>query len=81
LGGIVAWIDRRGDNRRGLSDQIAGLQETGDRQAAATTELAAQVGGLRVTLEDHGNRLTEHHWRLKALEDTSLKVTVERAAP
>jgi hypothetical protein len=74
IGGVANWLYRRGGNERDLSESIT-------RNTAATTELAAQVGGLRTTLEAHGNTLTEHHWRLKALEDTSVKVTVERTVP
>ena len=62
------WFYKRGRDEQSLSSSI-------DRQAVATSKnteatemLAAQVGGLRDTLEAHGNTLTEHHWRLKALE-------------
>lgn len=62
IGGILAWFYRRGRGEQRLSTSV-------DRNTEATTELAAQVGGLRDTLEAHGNTLTEHHWRLKALEE------------
>jgi hypothetical protein len=71
IGGAVHWFYRRGRIEQSLSGSV-------ERHAEATVLLAAQVGGLRDTLEDHGNLLVEHHWRLKALEDTSVKVTVER---
>jgi hypothetical protein len=61
--GIIAWFYRRGKSEQSLSSSV-------EKHAEATELLAAQVGGLRDTLEDHGNRLVEHHWRLKALEES-----------
>ena len=61
LAGFVAWFYRRGRNEQSLASSV-------ERHAEATGMLAAQVGGLRDTLEAHGNTLTEHHWRLSALE-------------
>jgi hypothetical protein len=69
--GVIAWFYRRGKSEQSLSSSV-------EKHAEATELLAAQVGGLRDTLEDHGNKLVEHHWRLKALEDSGLKVTVEK---
>lgn len=61
IAGIVAWIYKRGRGEQTLAGSV-------DRNSEATELLANQVGGLRDTLESHGNVLTEHHWRLKALE-------------
>ena len=72
--GVIAWFYRRGRSEQSLSSSV-------EKHAEATELLAAQVGGLRDTLEVHGNTLTEHHWRLKALEDSGVKVTVERTGP
>jgi hypothetical protein len=58
---FVAWFYRRGRNEQSLAGSV-------ERHAEATGMLAAQVGGLRDTLEAHGNQLTEHHWRIRALE-------------
>ena len=62
VAGGAAWLYRRGKDEQSLASSV-------DRHAAATEDLAGQVGGLRVTLEAHGATLTEHHFRLKALED------------
>jgi hypothetical protein len=61
IAATVAWFYRRGQGEQTLSSSV-------DRNSEATELLAAQVGGLRDTLEAHGTTLTEHHWRLKALE-------------
>lgn len=57
----IAWFYKRGKAEQSLSGSV-------ERHAEATVLLAAQVGGLRDTLEAHGNTLVEHHWRIKALE-------------
>jgi membrane protein implicated in regulation of membrane protease activity len=59
--GVIAWFYRRGRSEQSLSNSV-------ERHAEATEMLAGQVGGLRDTLEEHGNLLVEHHWRLRALE-------------
>jgi hypothetical protein len=61
IGTAVAWFYKRGKSEQSLSSSV-------EKHAEATVLLAAQVGGLRDTLEDHGNLLIEHHWRIKALE-------------
>ncbi len=61
IAAAIAWFYRRGRLEQSLSGSV-------ERHAEATEMLAAQVGGLRDTLEEHGNLLVEHHWRLKALE-------------
>lgn len=66
IGGAIAWFYRRGKLEQSLSGSV-------ERHAEATEMLAAQVGGLRDTLEEHGNLLVEHHWRLKALEGLGSK--------
>jgi hypothetical protein len=62
LSGAAAWFYRRGRAEQVLSSSI-------ERNSDATEDLAAQVGGLRTTLESHTQILTEHHFRLKALEE------------
>lgn len=62
MGGVTAWFYRRGQQEQSLASSV-------ERHADATEMLAEQVGGLRKTLESHDKMLTEHHWRLKALED------------
>jgi hypothetical protein len=63
IGAAITWIFK-------LSSSL-------NRNTEATEDLAAQVGGLRVTLESHTQILTEHHFRLKALEDREVKVIVK----
>lgn len=71
LAGIIAWFYRRGKQEQALANSV-------DRNTEATTELAAQVGGLRVTLEAHSVTLMEHHFRLNALEkEREAKVAVK----
>lgn len=65
----IAWFFRRGKQEGNLASSV-------EKHAEATTELAAQVGGLRDTLQAHGETLTEHHWRLKALEERKVEVRV-----
>jgi phage shock protein A len=68
-GSSLAWFYRRGQAEQSLANSVA-------QHAQATTELAAQVGGLRKTLEDHGQQLTDHHYRIKALETRRLQVQI-----
>jgi hypothetical protein len=79
-GGGVAWFYRRGRDEQSLASSVARQAEATELNTRVTEMLAAQVGGL---LEAHGNQLTEHHWRLKALEDRRLevKITEETAHP
>lgn len=70
LGGMLAWFYKRGRQEQALANSV-------DKNTEATNLLAAQVGGLRETLETHSQVLTEHHFRLKALEDREVKVTVK----
>jgi hypothetical protein len=70
LASAFAWIYKRGRSEQVLSSSI-------DRNSEATENLAAQVGGLRIILESHTQTLTEHHFRLKALEDREVKVTIK----
>jgi hypothetical protein len=81
MGVFIKGIDRRGrdkqamtDNQQSLASSIddlkVSLKETGERQSVAIDNLAAQVGGLNVTL-------TEHHFRIKALEDKQVRVIVK----
>jgi hypothetical protein len=60
-GAGAAWLYRRGKDEQALSNSV-------ERHAIATEDLAGQVSGLRTTLEGHSVTLTEHHFRLKALE-------------
>lgn len=76
----VAWLYKRGRTEQSLSDSVDRQAEATNRNTAATELLAGQVGGLRDTLEEHGNLLVEHHWRLNALENQKMKVTVERSS-
>lgn len=64
LAGVIAWFYRRGRSEQALSNSV-------DRNTEATNLLAAQVGGLRDILQVHDHTLTEHHYRIKALEDRS----------
>lgn len=68
IGGLVAWLYRRGRQEQSLASSVERQADATNRNTVATEMLAAQVGGLRDTLEAHGNTLTEHHWRLRALE-------------
>jgi hypothetical protein len=77
LGVTVRWIDRRGRDQQSLTDSIQGLKETGDRQARAMEGLGAQVGGLAAEVSGLNVTLTEHHFRLKALEDREVRVIVK----
>jgi len=77
LWAIVRSIYKRGRNEEAIASSIDRQAEATTRNTEATTELAAQVGGLRVTLESHSQVLTEHHFRLKALEDREVKVIVK----
>lgn len=70
LVGLIAWFYRRGRQEQALASSV-------DRNTEATNNLAAQVGGLRDTLESHSQVLTEHHFRLKALEEREVRVTVK----
>ena len=70
IAGTIAWFYRRGKDEQSLSDSVKQQAVATNRNTAATELLAAQVGGLRDTLESHGNTLVEHHWRLKALEES-----------
>jgi hypothetical protein len=81
IGGGMRWLYRRGRDEQTLSGSIEKQAEATDRNTAATADLAGQVGGLRKTLEDHGNRLIEHHYRIKALEDGGIKVSIEKTGP
>jgi len=76
LWAIVRSIYKRGRSEEAIASSIDRQAEATTRNTEATTELAAQVGGLRVTLESHSQVLTEHHFRLKALEDREVRVTV-----
>lgn len=62
LAALIAWFYKRGRQEEVLAGSV-------DRNTDATNLLAAQVGGLRDTLEAHAITLTEHHFRLKALEE------------
>lgn len=75
--GIIAWFYKRGRMEQAIAGSIDRQAEATNRNTSATNELAAQVGGLRVTLESHSQVLTEHHFRLKALEDREVRVTVK----
>ena len=70
IGAGIAWFYRRGRDEQALSSSV-------DKNTDATNLLAAQVGGLRDILETHTVTLTEHHFRLKALEDREVKVIVK----
>lgn len=76
IGAIAAWLYRRGKDEQSLSSSVEKQAEATNRNTVATELLAAQVGGLRDTIETHGNTLTEHHWRLKALESRTVEVKV-----
>lgn len=78
IGAMARWLYRRGQEEQSLTSSIDRLDQTGNRQARAAEELAAQVGGLRVTLEKHGETLVEHHWRLHALENRTVEVKVSQ---
>ncbi len=69
LAGVIAWFYRRGRQEQSLADSIDRQAEATTRNTDATVELAAQVGGLRETLLGQAQTLTEHHCRIKALED------------
>lgn len=75
--GILRSVYKRGRNEQAIASSIDKQAEATTRNTAATVELAAQVGGLRSILQDHGQTLTEHHFRLKALEDREVRVTVK----
>jgi hypothetical protein len=77
IGGLLRWFYKRGRDEQSLTSSIDRLDQTGNRQAKAAEELAAQVGGLRDTLEKHSETLVEHHWRLKALEGRTVEVKVQ----
>lgn len=77
FGAILAWFYRRGQQEQSLAGSVKELSASGDRQAQAMETLAAQVGGLRVSLETHSETLVEHHWRLKALEDRKVEIKVQ----
>jgi hypothetical protein len=68
LATILRWFYQRGRGEEKLMLSMDRLTETGNRQAVAVDNLAGQVSGLRTSLEKHSERLTEHHWRLAALE-------------
>jgi sensor domain CHASE-containing protein len=68
VGAVAAWLYRRGRDEQSLSSSVDKQADATNRNTVATEMLAAQVGGLRDTLERHGNTLVEHDWRLKALE-------------
>ena len=69
--GMISWFYRRGKSEQSLSGSV-------EKHAEATELLAAQVGGLRDTLQVHGETLVEHHWRIRALEQSGTRVTVEK---
>ena len=76
LWAIVRFIYKRGRDEQSIANSIDKQAEATNRNTSATNELAAQVGGLRVTLESHSQVLTEHHFRLKALEEKEREVRV-----
>lgn len=75
--GVLRSVYKRGRNEEAIASSIDRQADATTRNTEATTELAAQVGGLRVTLESHSQVLTEHHFRLKALEDQKVQVTAK----
>lgn len=75
--GVLRFAYKRGRSEQTIASSIDKQAEATTRNTAATVELASQVGGLRVTLESHSQLLTEHHFRLKALEDREIRVTVK----
>jgi len=77
IAGGIAWLYRRGRQEQSLTSSIDRLDLTGNRQAKAAEELAAQVGGLRDVIEKHSETLVEHHWRIKALEGRTVEVKVQ----
>lgn len=77
LGITIRWFYHRGRNEEAIASSIDRQADATTRNTAATVELAAQVGGLRDTLQNHSQTLTEHHFRLKALEDREVKVTIK----
>ena len=76
IGASARWLYKRGREEQSLTSSINRLDETGNRQAKAAEELAAQVGGLRDTIEKHSETLVEHHWSIKALESKTVEVKV-----
>jgi hypothetical protein len=77
VGVILRSVYKRGRNEEAIASSIDRQAEATGRNTAATVELAAQVGGLKDILLSHGQTLTEHHFRLKALEDREVRVTVK----
>jgi hypothetical protein len=77
VGVILRSVYKRGRNEEVIASSIDRQAEATGRNTAATVELAAQVGGLKDILLSHGQTLTEHHFRLKALEDREVRVTVK----
>lgn len=77
LWAVARFLYKRGRNEEAIASSIDRQAEATGRNTAATVELAAQVGGLKDILLSHGQTLTEHHFRLKALEEREVRVTVK----